>query len=387
MSLECTSSNINEWPNSKDSFEFQKQFNQKVEQRIEDKEEYKHLIKVNDVLSLLDITENQEKIIRPKLDILDNKTLKNLTTKTKWEIFNILMNNKIDINNEETRQINSKISKLKSTFTPKVLSSTPDIKEKLEKLELLKNPKEKNEILKDILKILKQPWKLKLIIDSIGWANPSNPQYQEFKNTLISFDPSFENIFKNFEIKDSLNKNDVINDIKKESNWMLNIDLDSKNPTSKLSLIWSDYSFDEKIDSKILFDVSSKYENNIRDIKNGFAVLKEGYPSLTNLLNNIWASWNKENFFENLKNSVNGFPNDIFWKLDKVYENLEINPDIQLKQIDITSLKDVKTIDELKIKVENIKNKFEKIKIHILKEKNKLDKEYKLDIKNLVDRK
>ena len=50
------------------------------------------------------------------------------------------------------------------------------------------------------------------------------------------------------------------------------------------------------------------------------------------------------------------------------------------------SLKDVKTADELRVKIENIKTKFEKIKLQILKAKKEVEQEYKLDFKELVKR-
>ena len=54
-----------------------------MKQIEQDEKSYKHLVKVNDVLNVLDITDKQEDILRPRLDTLDNETLKSLTTKTK----------------------------------------------------------------------------------------------------------------------------------------------------------------------------------------------------------------------------------------------------------------------------------------------------------------
>ncbi|WP_321469593.1 hypothetical protein [Halarcobacter sp.] len=60
---------------------------------------------------------------------------------------------------------------------------------------------------------------------------------------------------------------------------------------------------------------------------------------------------------------------------------------MQLKESDFLSLKDVKNTDELRVKIENIKTKFEKIKLQILKAKKEVEQEYKLDFKEIVKRK
>jgi hypothetical protein len=53
---------------------------QKIEQ---DEQKYKHLVKVNDVLSIIDVEDQQEEIFRKTLDTLDSETLKDLATKTR----------------------------------------------------------------------------------------------------------------------------------------------------------------------------------------------------------------------------------------------------------------------------------------------------------------
>ncbi|WP_428737421.1 hypothetical protein [Sulfurimonas sp.] len=40
-------------------------------------------MKVNDVLNVLDVSNEQEDILRPRLETLDNEVLKSLTTKTR----------------------------------------------------------------------------------------------------------------------------------------------------------------------------------------------------------------------------------------------------------------------------------------------------------------
>jgi len=186
------SSHINEWPSLKDTPEYQKQLNERVEIIKQDEKNYKHLVKVNDVLNVLDVMDEQEDMLRPRLDTLDNETLKSLTTKTRWEVFAILKNLKknenqdeVEKNNEKNEQTDSKISKLKSIFTPELLNQHSKIKEQFEELD---TTTDKEKIFRNIINILKnEPWELKSIIDSFWWANPNNPQYLEFKNTLLNF--------------------------------------------------------------------------------------------------------------------------------------------------------------------------------------------------------
>ena len=73
-------------------------------------------------------------------------------------------NNSKNIVNKETKnqsitneKINSKISKVKSVFTNDILNKNPDIRDKLNTFDSLENPLEKDQVLKDILELLKQP--------------------------------------------------------------------------------------------------------------------------------------------------------------------------------------------------------------------------------------
>jgi hypothetical protein len=57
----------------------------------------------------------------------------------------------------ENQKIQTKLSKIKSVFTDTILENNPDIAEKLEILEGLDEPLEKEKVLKEILQILKNP--------------------------------------------------------------------------------------------------------------------------------------------------------------------------------------------------------------------------------------
>ena len=92
---------------------------------------------------------------------------KNITIKTEASEAKIQNNEQI-FQTKETQQINQKIQKIKSAFTPSILNNNPDIAEQLKLLNTLDNPTKKEKIFNNILKILKDPKVLKSIIDELG---------------------------------------------------------------------------------------------------------------------------------------------------------------------------------------------------------------------------
>lgn len=165
---------------------------------------------------------------------------------------------------------------------------------------------------------------------------------------------------------------------------MLNIDLNSKSPISKLSLLWSNYSFDKEINKQALWELMSESNNKIEEVQNSFNVLKGLYGPLDNLIWNIRSNWWKENFKDSLKNSVLNFPNNIFWDLNDVYENMDIKSEYRISESDISSFNDINSPNELKNKIENIQTKLSKIQTQIKEVQLWVLKEHKLWIKELV---
>lgn len=384
-------------------------------QKIEESVKYSNkLIKVNNVLNVLDFPDNKEESFRKVLEQQDSRKLKELAWKSKKEILTFLVkqqsiktdfkesnavqteqteNKKQTIEKEfqskETQLIDSKITKIKWVLTSEILNDHPDIKQSFESFDLTESPKEKESILNGVLNLLKEPWVLKSIINNLWWANANNPKYREFKDSLIWIDSSFENYFNDLEKVDysnSLNTSEIINSIEKESDWMLNIDLNSKSPISKLSLLWSNYSFDKEIDKQALWELMSDSNNKIEEIQNSSNVLKGLYSPLDNLIWNIRSNWWKEDFKNTLKSSVLNFPRDIFWDLNEVYENMDIKSEYRINESDINSFKDINSPDELKNKIENIKTKLSKIQTQIKEIQLWVLKEHKLWIKELVQR-
>jgi len=130
---------------------------------------------VNNVLKVLDFPDNQEKDFRKILEKQDSTTLKDLATKSQEDILMFLVTEKQKIatveksdmskveseetakQNTETQRINQQIAKIKSAFPTDILNAHPDIANKLNSLDTITDPSEKNKVLKEILATLKNP--------------------------------------------------------------------------------------------------------------------------------------------------------------------------------------------------------------------------------------
>lgn len=391
QSIESAESKVRIWASPEDV--------EKVKKSIEYSQ---HLTKANDVLKVLDFPDNQEEAFRKILLKQDDTTLEELAIKSKNEILTFLVkeqkqtniskeNEVIKLETEksiETQKNEQKLSKIKSVFTPKILEKNPDIAEKFSSLDW-KTSEEKNDILQGILQILKQPWKLKSIIDEMWWADKNNPEYLEFKNALLWVDTSFETYFKDLENINSwasINTAEIVKWIEKESWWTLEIDLNSKTPMSKMSLIWSQYSFDEEIDKKALSEVMWKGEKELMEVQNSFAVLKGLYKPFDGLLMSARDNWWKPNMKEKINESVAGFSKGLFDELDDMYKKMNIKDDIQIKESDITSFANINSVDELRLKITNVKDKLEKIKAHIQEVQTLVLNKYQTEVKDLLSR-
>lgn len=393
--------------------------------KVKDDIEYSnHLIKVHNVMNVLDLPNNQEEAFRESLTKQDNKTLEELSKKSKKDIIIFLTeqnkqkievnsknlnlenqrneqklsqidskSNEKDIKNnqdkkenqQENQKLNQDIQKIKSVFTPQILEQNDTLSDLFQKLDN-ESVQQKDNALKEILKALKNDngKLLKSITEQLWWADKNNPKYLEFKNTLVWLDSWFDKYFQDLENINSwksLNANEVINWIEKDSWWMIDIDLNSNIPTSKLSLIWSHYSFDEEIDKQVLEKITLENKDKLDELQSSFATLKGVYTPFDWLLKNIKANWWKENLKEKINESISNFSRNIFTELDEVYEKTGIKSDIQIKESDINSFTDVKSENDLKQKIDNFKNKIEKIKAQLVETQNEITNKYQTQIK------
>lgn len=342
-----------------------------------------HLTKANDVLKVLDFPDNIEESFRNILLKQDDRILEELAKKSKKDIITFLTQQNNEDKKLENQKNDNKLNRLKSVFTPQILEENPNIADKLNSLDW-KTIEEKNEALKEILDILKNPKVLESIIKQLWWADKNNPRYLELKNTLVWLDSWFDKYFQDLEkisSWNSLNANEVINWIEKDSGWMIDIDLNSNIPTSKLSLIWSHYSFDEEIDKQVLEKITLENKDKLDELQSSFATLKGVYTPFDWLLKNIKANWWKENLKEKINESISNFSKKIFTELDEVYEKTGIKSDIQIKESDISSFADIKSENDLKQKIDNFKNKIEKIKAQLVETQNEITNKYQTQIK------
>ena len=377
--------------------------------KVKDDIEYSnHLIKVHNVMNVLDLPNNQEENFRESLTKQDNKTLEELSKKSKKEILLFLTqqnqennkskterieqklsqidskaNEKDTQNHQENQKQNQDIQKIKSVFTPQILEQNSTLSDEFKKLD---NEKERQGALNKILDLLKSDNGkiLKSITEQLWWADKNNPKYLEFKNTLVWLDSWFDKYFQDLEninSWNSLNASEVINWIEKDSWWMIDIDLNSNIPTSKLSLIWSHYSFDEEIDKQVLEKITLENKDKLDELQSSFATLKGVYTPFDWLLKNIKANWWKENLKEKINESISNFSKNLFTELDEVYEKTGIKSDIQIKESDISSFADIKSENDLKQKIDNFKNKIEKIKAQLVETQNEITDKYQTQIK------
>jgi len=146
--------------------------------KVKDDIEYSnHLIKVHNVMNVLDLSNNQEEAFRESLTKQDNKTLEELSKKSKKEILLFLTqqnqennkskterieqklsqidskaNEKDTQNHQENQKQNQDIQKIKSVFTPQILEQNSTLSDEFKKLD---NEKERQGALNKILDLLK----------------------------------------------------------------------------------------------------------------------------------------------------------------------------------------------------------------------------------------
>jgi len=104
-----------------------------------------------------------------------------------------------------------------------------------------------------------------------------------------------------------------------------------------MSLIWSNYSFDEEIDKKEIDEIIWDSKEELEDLKNSFATLGEFEKSFSDFRNGLRKVWWKENFKENLKRLIQNFWKEVFTSFNNVYKNVDIDPAMQIKESDISN--------------------------------------------------
>ncbi len=350
---------------SKESIARQQASPQDVEKVWKDIEYSNRLIKAHNVMKVLDLPDEQDNPIRQMLLKQDDNTLEELAKKSKQEIQTFLLQAKESSTmsvkatesqkqNSKMQSIDQKLSKIKQAFPQSILDKNPDIADKFKLVDSLEDPAEKDKILQEILQTLKSPWKLKSITDQLWWADKNNPEYLEFKNTLIWIDSGFENYFKDLENINSwasLSADKIVAGIEKDSWAMIDIDLKSNPPLSKLSLVWSAYSFDEEVNKEALDKIKTENQEKMDELQNSITVLKGLYKPFDSLLTNVKQDWWKQDSKEKLQENIARFPREIFGELELMYKQTGIKSDDQITQADIHNLADINSPADLKQKI------------------------------------
>jgi carboxypeptidase C (cathepsin A) len=142
--------------------------NEEVSQVASQNVEHIKSSKINDILNVLDLTDNEEEFFKQILQILESEVLITLANKSKDDIKALLLkyteNDVIKIENNETQEQNTdlqyidhKLTQIKQAFPQQILDKHPSIATKLNSLDTINNPTEKDQVLQDILQTLKQP--------------------------------------------------------------------------------------------------------------------------------------------------------------------------------------------------------------------------------------
>lgn len=370
------------------------------------------LSKINNILDSISVSEKEEDEYRNILKNQDKNTIKDLSQKPKTEILTFLIKAQIEeLKNKGFRNLSReekiKFGKLKKQFIAVEKSETERVKKTDKKIEelrgaLLSNPllqdnskienikqkfddfekawdndKLRQNILKSIIQDLKNPWTLKSIVKDLWWANPNNPEYQKFKNTLISVDSSFKNIFPELErLQDkSAFPTKEIFDI---DWWIVDINLKDEKITTKE--IWSKYAFEDELKVEELDNISSECIKEIKNFKNGKAVLKGAYAPFGKLLNQ----------FSNGKDTselISNFDISSFDKFNAIANKLNLDTNITISSADIYDLKNIKNKDELQLKLQSIKEKFIKLASAMEKKESEIKQKYHNEFTELLRQK
>lgn len=417
MSFESFGSQIDEWPKLQDSIENQKTLDERVEEVKEEMAYATTLTKANDVLEVLELPDEQDDILRVTLLKIDDVILEDLSNKSKEEIQSFLFNQEeqkqenIDwetsIENEKNdkklENINTQLEKINWVFTPEILANNDDIAQllkiandpqiessNLDEISLKEKIVDvKDKALKDITNILKKPWKLESILDSIWWADPSNPQYQEFKEALISVDPSFSLHFsqlENIHLWKSLSTNDIVRDIENGSWWIIDLNLKWNPPNSTMSLIGSEYWFSEEIDLQALWELRNDIKYELDKFQSATSTLNDFNKSFNSLLWSIWNIWQSEDFKWDLQSVLETFWADMFMWLEDMYSDMDIPSEMQIHQNDLLDFNNIDSKNDLQSKIENTKLKIQEVNNYVANEQGELLDKYNWDIKELLQR-
>lgn len=231
---------------------------------------------------------------------------------------------------------------------------------------------------------LQKPNVIPSIAEDLWWV--WSEKYEKFKSSLVSIDSSFSQYFVDYEnIKSwkSVEIWDIVSSVEKDSAWVVDIDLEDLPPLSKLSVVGSNYSFDEKIDIEELNDLNYEHREELWDLESWISNLKSFWSDFDDFLYNVWKSWWKDDFIADLSNHVDDFivkaSSDLQDMTNYLWEDV-----VSLTTSDILDMKNINNPEDLRWKIENIQNKINSIRDYVVKQSSAIYKTYEKQIKELL---
>jgi hypothetical protein len=126
-----------------------------------------------------------------------------------------------------------------------------------------------------------------------------------------------------------------------------------------------------------LNNISSECAREVKEYKNGFAVLKGAYAPFGKLLTQISSG-------KNIHESISNFDVSSFDKLESVTNELNLDTNITLSSADIYELQNITNKNELQQKLESIKQKFIILASAMEKKEDEIKQKYHSEFAELL---
>ncbi len=255
----------------------------------------------------------------------------------------------------------------------------------------IKNAKEKMlPEFNKIIDILKSDWVIQSIAKDLWWTNTE--EYQKFREKLIWVDSTLEPFFNDIEkieIKWAFSSDEIHNEIETKSWAMFDFNLKWNNASLKHKLIGSKYWFEEKINRVEIEKIMWANIDRVDKLKEWATNINIFSDEFSNLRTNLLESWNKPNLENNIYLITSNFSsklesNSLFSKLENSFIDLGLPTEFLITRDDISSFKNIKTIEELKSNFLTINDKIQKTQKALQKKETEIIQDYNSELKDLV---
>ena len=216
----------------------------------------------------------------------------------------------------ENKETSDKLKIIQSAIPKSVLEKHGDIAKLLEGFEELDN-EERQKNLDEIIKILKDPGKLKSLSDDLGWV--WSKEYETFKNSMISIDGSLAWEFDKYETEIIPNKSSLVVgtlwDIKvswdtltsETDDWF---QITAWEDSRTLSLNWSDYKLDADIGNR---DERREFDEVEKEIQTEAEPINKELNSISKIITYLQEAIDKALSLNDVKNEIaNQIPFELY---------------------------------------------------------------------------